>query len=187
MTVTTASEGGDPSPSHPHPHHDPHSIPIPTSRPPQPPRDARTPILGYIVWAGASRPFCNTSSTACSLLLPPALLDLRVTAYNARGASSPARVPLRRDPSPEGGTSSSPASAFYLNGEGRNVIVHARGFKARAEPFCQGNAVSSRQGHSPWRCPSSTAQRFASESCSNEFKNKLVLLAGHRPCSQLPK
>lgn len=67
----------------------------------KPPRDARTPILGYAVWAGASRPLCNTSSTACSLLLPPALRDLRVTAYNARGASSPARVTLRRDPSPE--------------------------------------------------------------------------------------
>ncbi|XP_052522821.1 interleukin-23 receptor isoform X1 [Tympanuchus pallidicinctus] len=67
----------------------------------KPPRGARTPILGYAVWAGASRPLCNTSSAACSLLLPPALLDLRVTAYNARGASSPARVPLRRDPSPE--------------------------------------------------------------------------------------
>ncbi|XP_072199634.1 interleukin-23 receptor [Excalfactoria chinensis] len=67
----------------------------------KPPRDARAPILGYAVWAGASRPVCNTSSTACSLLLPPALRDLHVTAYNARGASSPARLTLRRDPSPE--------------------------------------------------------------------------------------
>ena len=42
---------------------------------------------------------------------------------------------------------------FYLNGEGRNVIVRARGFKARAEPLCKGNAVSSRQGHSPLEMP----------------------------------
>ncbi|XP_021260633.1 interleukin-23 receptor isoform X2 [Numida meleagris] len=65
------------------------------------PRDARVPILGYAVTEGASRPLCNTSSTACRLLLPPGLSDLRVTAYNSRGTSSPARVTLRRDASPE--------------------------------------------------------------------------------------
>lgn len=83
----------------------PHSCP---SRPSQPlsPRDARGTILGYAVVTespGGTRLLCNTSSTACSLLLPPGTRTLRVTAHNARGASSPATVTLGQGTSSQDG------------------------------------------------------------------------------------
>ncbi|XP_065513612.1 interleukin-23 receptor [Caloenas nicobarica] len=61
------------------------------------PQDARGRILGYAVVTespGGTRLLCNTSSTACSLLLPPGTRTLRVTAHNARGASSPTTITL---------------------------------------------------------------------------------------------
>ncbi|XP_050757355.1 interleukin-23 receptor [Gymnogyps californianus] len=67
---------------------------------PLPPRDARGRILGYAVATESSEGalvLCNTSSTACSILVPPGTRALHVTAYNSRGASSPANITLGRD------------------------------------------------------------------------------------------
>ncbi|XP_056212617.1 interleukin-23 receptor isoform X1 [Falco biarmicus] len=61
------------------------------------PQDARGRILGYTV--AAESPWgmlllCNTSSTVCSILVPPGAHTLRITAYNSKGASSPASITL---------------------------------------------------------------------------------------------
>ncbi|XP_053929382.1 interleukin-23 receptor isoform X4 [Cuculus canorus] len=61
------------------------------------PQDARGRILGYAVTT--KRPkgsllLCNTSSTLCSVLVPPGARTLHVTAYNSKGASSPANITL---------------------------------------------------------------------------------------------
>ncbi|XP_072723730.1 interleukin-23 receptor isoform X2 [Ciconia boyciana] len=64
---------------------------------PLPARDAGGRILGYAVVAespGGTLLLCNTSSTACTVLVPPGARSLHVTARNSRGASSPARVAL---------------------------------------------------------------------------------------------
>ncbi|XP_062472123.1 interleukin-23 receptor isoform X3 [Pezoporus occidentalis] len=61
------------------------------------PQDARGRILGYSVTAEipAGRVLlCNTSSTGCSVLVPPGARTLRVTAHNSKGASSPANITL---------------------------------------------------------------------------------------------
>ncbi|XP_075567643.1 interleukin-23 receptor [Pelecanus crispus] len=61
------------------------------------PQDARGRILGYTVAAESPRGIlllCNTSSTACSILVPPGARTLHVTAHNSRGASSPAIITL---------------------------------------------------------------------------------------------
>ncbi|KAM6343070.1 interleukin-23 receptor [Alca torda] len=66
---------------------------------PLPPRDARGRILGYAVVsesAGGELLLCNTSSTACSVLVPPGTRVLHVTAHNSKGASSPASIALSR-------------------------------------------------------------------------------------------
>ncbi|XP_054689606.1 interleukin-23 receptor isoform X1 [Grus americana] len=66
---------------------------------PLPPRDARGRILGYAVAAespAGALLLCNTSSTACSVLVPPGARALHVTAHNSRGASSPASIALGR-------------------------------------------------------------------------------------------
>lgn len=66
---------------------------------PLPPRDARGKILGYTVTAESPRGamlLCNTSSTACSVLVPPGARALQITAHNSRGASSPASITLGR-------------------------------------------------------------------------------------------
>ncbi|XP_025954307.2 interleukin-23 receptor isoform X2 [Dromaius novaehollandiae] len=64
---------------------------------PLPPHAAHGRILGYVV-SGQSRaavpPLCNTSATACRLLVPPGVRALYVTAYNAKGASGPASIAL---------------------------------------------------------------------------------------------
>ncbi|XP_010559840.1 PREDICTED: interleukin-23 receptor [Haliaeetus leucocephalus] len=63
------------------------------------PRDARGKILGYTVTAESPRGamlLCNTSSTACSVLVPPGARALQITAHNSRGASSPANITLGR-------------------------------------------------------------------------------------------
>nr|XP_009484559.1 PREDICTED: interleukin-23 receptor [Pelecanus crispus] len=60
-------------------------------------KDARGRILGYTVAAESPRGIlllCNTSSTACSILVPPGARTLHVTAHNSRGASSPAIITL---------------------------------------------------------------------------------------------
>ncbi|KAK2543223.1 Il23r [Columba livia] len=60
-------------------------------------QDARGRILGYTVVTkspGGTQLLCNTSSTACSLLLPLGTHTLHVTAHNTRGASSPATITL---------------------------------------------------------------------------------------------
>uniref|UniRef100_A0A8B9CKF9 Fibronectin type-III domain-containing protein n=1 Tax=Anser brachyrhynchus TaxID=132585 RepID=A0A8B9CKF9_9AVES len=64
---------------------------------PLPPRAARGRILGYAVAAGSAQPLCNTSGTSCSVLVPPGVRVLHVTAHNSRGASSPANVTLGRE------------------------------------------------------------------------------------------
>ncbi|KAM6079794.1 interleukin-23 receptor isoform 2-T2 [Theristicus caerulescens] len=67
---------------------------------PLPPRDARGRILGYIVAAESPRGvllLCNTSNTACSVLVPPGARTLHVTAHNSKGASSPASITLGQD------------------------------------------------------------------------------------------
>ncbi|XP_035420286.1 interleukin-23 receptor [Cygnus atratus] len=64
---------------------------------PLPPRAARGRILGYAVAVGSAQPLCNTSSTSCSVLVPPGVRVLHVTAHNSRGASSPANVTLGRE------------------------------------------------------------------------------------------
>ncbi|KAM6263521.1 interleukin-23 receptor isoform 2-T2 [Spheniscus humboldti] len=64
---------------------------------PLPPRDARGRILGYTVAAespGGVLLLCNTSSTVCSVLVPPGARTLHVTAHNSRGSSSPASITL---------------------------------------------------------------------------------------------
>ncbi|KAM6398330.1 interleukin-23 receptor [Pluvialis apricaria] len=64
------------------------------------PRDARGRILGYTVVAespGGALVLCNTSSTVCSILVPPGARVLHVTAHNSKGASSPASITLSRD------------------------------------------------------------------------------------------
>ncbi|KAM9186531.1 interleukin-23 receptor [Mergus octosetaceus] len=63
----------------------------------KPPRAARGRILGYAVSVGSGQPLCNTSSTSCSVLVPPGVRILHVTAHNSRGASSPANVTLGRE------------------------------------------------------------------------------------------
>ncbi|RMC08800.1 hypothetical protein DUI87_15051 [Hirundo rustica rustica] len=65
---------------------------------PLPARDARGRILGYAVSAESRRGaglLCLTSGTECTVLAPPGARGLLVTARNAKGASSPARIPLR--------------------------------------------------------------------------------------------
>ncbi|XP_068547277.1 interleukin-23 receptor isoform X1 [Anas acuta] len=64
---------------------------------PLPPRAARGRILGYAVSVGSGQLLCNTSSTSCSVLVPPGVRVLHVTAHNSRGASSPANVTLGRE------------------------------------------------------------------------------------------
>ncbi|KAM7014249.1 interleukin-12 receptor subunit beta-2-like [Passerculus sandwichensis] len=68
-------------------------------------RDARGRILGYAVSAespsGALRPLCLTAGTECSLLVPPGARRLLVTARNAKGASSPASIPLNWAAAPQ--------------------------------------------------------------------------------------
>ncbi|XP_019327455.1 PREDICTED: interleukin-23 receptor [Aptenodytes forsteri] len=64
---------------------------------PLPPRDARGRILGYTVATespGGVLLLCNTSSTVCSVLVPPGARTLHVTAHNSRGSSSPASITL---------------------------------------------------------------------------------------------
>ncbi|KAJ7401482.1 interleukin 23 receptor [Pitangus sulphuratus] len=64
---------------------------------PLPPRDARGRILGYAVAAetpGGMLVLCNTSSTECSILVPPGAHTLLVTAHNSKGASGPAIITL---------------------------------------------------------------------------------------------
>ncbi|CAN0268077.1 unnamed protein product [Bubo scandiacus] len=66
---------------------------------PLPLQDARGRILGYTVLAenpGGSLLLCNTSSTSCSVRVPPGARALHVTAHNSKGASSPASIPLGR-------------------------------------------------------------------------------------------
>ncbi|KAM6128958.1 interleukin-23 receptor [Phoenicopterus ruber ruber] len=78
---------------------------------PLPPRDARGRILGYAVAAespGGTLLLRNTSSTACSVLVPPGARALRITAHNSRGASSPASITLGRG---TGGREEFPAPA----------------------------------------------------------------------------
>ncbi|XP_033919401.1 interleukin-23 receptor [Melopsittacus undulatus] len=61
------------------------------------PQDARGRILGYAVTAElpvGMMLLCNTSSTECSVLVPPGASTLRVTAHNSKGASSPANITL---------------------------------------------------------------------------------------------
>ncbi|KAM9283315.1 interleukin-23 receptor [Morus bassanus] len=61
------------------------------------PQDARGRILGYAVAAESPAGalfLCNTSSTACSILVPPGAHTLHVTAHNSRGSSSPASITL---------------------------------------------------------------------------------------------
>ncbi|XP_065529152.1 interleukin-23 receptor isoform X5 [Lathamus discolor] len=61
------------------------------------PQDARGRILGYSVTAEIPEGMvllCNTSSTGCSVLVPPGARTLRVTAHNSKGASSPANITL---------------------------------------------------------------------------------------------
>ncbi|XP_051481465.1 interleukin-23 receptor isoform X2 [Apus apus] len=61
------------------------------------PQDARGRILGYTVATkslAGRLTLCNTSSTVCRVLVPPGVRVLHVTAYNSRGASSPASIPL---------------------------------------------------------------------------------------------
>ncbi|XP_067156611.1 interleukin-23 receptor [Apteryx mantelli] len=68
---------------------------------PLPPRAARGKILGYAVSAqgrAAALPLCNTSATACRLLVPPGVRALHVTAHNSKGASGPASVAVSRHP-----------------------------------------------------------------------------------------
>ncbi|KAM6305319.1 interleukin-23 receptor [Aegotheles albertisi] len=67
------------------------------------PQDARGRILGYTVATESARGrqlLCNTSSTACSVLVPPGAHVLHITAHNSRGASSPASIPLGREEVP---------------------------------------------------------------------------------------
>ncbi|XP_074008698.1 interleukin-23 receptor [Numenius arquata] len=61
------------------------------------PQDARGRILGYTVVAkrpGGDLLLCNTSSTICSILVPPGTRVLHVTAHNSKGVSSPASITL---------------------------------------------------------------------------------------------
>ncbi|XP_074401669.1 interleukin-12 receptor subunit beta-2-like isoform X1 [Zonotrichia albicollis] len=68
-------------------------------------RDARGRILGYAVSAesaaGALWPLCLTAGTECSVLVPPGARSLLVTARNAKGASSPASIPLNWAAAPQ--------------------------------------------------------------------------------------
>ncbi|KAM9280308.1 interleukin-23 receptor [Cariama cristata] len=73
---------------------------------PLPPRDARGRILGYTVAAETPEGtllLCNTSGTACSVLVPPGARVLHVTAHNSKGASSPASITLSREELPAPG------------------------------------------------------------------------------------
>ncbi|XP_064003542.1 interleukin-23 receptor [Pogoniulus pusillus] len=59
------------------------------------PQDARGRILGYAVTTKTTKGsllLCNTSSTACRVLLPPGAHTLHITAHNSKGASSPATI-----------------------------------------------------------------------------------------------
>ncbi|XP_069718059.1 interleukin-23 receptor isoform X2 [Phaenicophaeus curvirostris] len=61
------------------------------------PQDARGRILGYTVTTKSPKGallLCNTSSTSCSVLVPPEAHTLQVTAHNSKGASSPANITL---------------------------------------------------------------------------------------------
>ncbi|XP_077038764.1 interleukin-23 receptor [Agelaius phoeniceus] len=68
-------------------------------------RDARGRILGYAVSAessaGALWPLCLTPGTECAVLVPPGARSLLVTARNAKGASSPASIPLNWAAAPQ--------------------------------------------------------------------------------------
>ncbi|XP_029889759.1 interleukin-23 receptor isoform X2 [Aquila chrysaetos chrysaetos] len=90
---------------------------------PLPPRDARGRILGYAVTAETPRGamlLCNTSSTACSVLVPPGARALQITAHNSRGASSPASITLGRG---AGGREEFPApGAVEVKPENRSGI-----------------------------------------------------------------
>ncbi|XP_054240541.1 interleukin-23 receptor [Indicator indicator] len=66
---------------------------------PLPAPDARGRILGYAVTTKTTKGsllLCNTSSTACTVLLPPGAHILHVTAHNSKGASSPATITLNQ-------------------------------------------------------------------------------------------
>ncbi|XP_068809590.1 interleukin-23 receptor isoform X2 [Struthio camelus] len=66
---------------------------------PLPPRAARGRILGYAVSArprGAPLALCAADAAACRLAVPPGVHALYVTAYNSKGASSPASLPVSR-------------------------------------------------------------------------------------------
>lgn len=86
---------------------------------PQPlsPQDARGKILGYAVVAESSRGtllLCNTSSTICSILVPPGARVLHVTAHNSKGASSPASITLNRSAGSQEGRSSCTPTAVQI-------------------------------------------------------------------------
>ncbi|XP_063200110.1 interleukin-23 receptor [Chroicocephalus ridibundus] len=89
------------------------------------PRDARGRILGYAVVAESPRGellLCNTSSTACTVLVPQGTHVLHVTAHNSKGASSPASIAL------SGGTNSqeefpAPAAVEVKSENGSRVSV----------------------------------------------------------------
>lgn len=146
-------------------------MPISTSRSPQPlpPRAARGRILGYAVSVGSGQLLCNTSSTSCSVLVPPGVRVLHVTAHNSRGASSPANVTLGREARQQGRTSPTAALViseicFYQNPGGKNV-TQTRGFKARGAPPGECSVLQTRPA-SPADAPA--PQPFASEGCSDE-------------------
>lgn len=110
---------------------------------PLPPRDARGRILGYAVATESSEGalvLCNTSSTACSVLVPPGAHALHVTAYNSRGASSPASVTLGRDASGREGRISHASIAaltetgFYQDCRGKMLACACMALKQGKSP-----------------------------------------------------
>lgn len=170
-------------------------MPISTSRSPQPlpPRAARGRILGYAVSVGSGQLLCNTSSTSCSVLVPPGVRILHVTAHNSRGASSPANVTLGREARQQGRISPTAALViseigFYQNLGGKTSRRHVG---SKQEALCLGSVVSSRQDQRPLQMPqphSPLPPKAAATRIADKNKNKLVLpVPGMAPGTQLPK
>lgn len=181
----------------------PHNCPSCPSQPLSP-QDARGRILGYAVVTkspGGTQLLCNTSSTACSLLLPLGTHTLHVTAHNTRGASSPVTITLGQGTSSQEGRMLHAPTTTLENGFyqvwRKNILACAKPSKKPQRSSALSAKGTQRPPDKvsiPWRCRCSTAmyltQPLASEHCSNKLKNKFVLPAGRvvlcSGCSSAP-
>lgn len=145
---------------------------------------------------------CNTSSTVCSVLVPPGARTLHVTAHNSRGSSSPASITLSQGAGgQEGRISHTPTAAlteigFYQDCRRKMLAC------AKAREKLQQSPAHSTEGtqHPPdkasiprrWRCSAATYHSpWTLKAAATSLKISLSCLrwlgTGVLLCSSLPK